>query len=252
MRVLRVFLLPFLLVLLFGCQKDDSPTIETAFTGPKVSLGNGEAWSFIETDEAGNPVAIGVQFNESALEGLPASGMHAHETILQLPNEASIAPFNHITLDWNEHGHPPMEIYDLPHFDVHFYFMSKAERATIGPNDTTQFNRPLPAENLPPNYLETPGGVPQMGAHIIDLLSPEIAGTGIFTHTFIYGKYDGKINFLEPMVTKAFLDSKVTVSKEIRHPAQWQKAGYYPKNYSISFDASSKVYSILLHDLLKF
>jgi hypothetical protein len=110
----------------------------------------------------------------------------------------------------------------------------------------------LASKNLAPLYLETPDGVPRMGAHIIDLMSPEVAGTGIFTHTFLYGKYNGELNFLEPMVTKAHLDSKVDMTQEIRQPEQWMEAGFYPSKYEVSYDEENDLYELLLIDLQKF
>src|SRR4051812_20501784 len=29
--------------------------------------------------------------------------------------------FDHVTIDWNPHGHHPIPIYGKPHFDFHFY-----------------------------------------------------------------------------------------------------------------------------------
>ncbi len=48
------------------------------------------------------------------------------------------------------------------------------------------------------------GGVPQMGAHWVDVTSPELNGS-TFAQTFIYGSYDGQVNFYEPMITLDFL-----------------------------------------------
>ncbi len=242
-----------------GCTTGDDgkpnpapEAIPTRYTGPEVAVGDGLAWTLVETDESLNPVAIGIQFEESALVNLPAGSPHADEFVLQLPEDLPVAPYDHITLDWNEHGHEPMQVYDLPHFDIHLYFMSMSQRNAIAPTDSLEFNKPLPEDHLPPMYLETPGGVPRMGAHIIDLLSPEIAGTGTFTHTFIYGKYDGQLNFLEPMVTKAFLESKTQVDQAIRHPSSWQESGYYPSGYTIAFDSETGLYTILLTGLEEF
>ncbi len=239
------------LILLAGltaCKKDD-PEIQTEFKGDQVSIGDGHAWAFVRTDEQQTPVAIGLQIEEAALSNLPTGSPHGDEFVLTLPGEINVPPYNHITLDWNEHGHDPMGVYDLPHFDMHFYFMSMTARDAIGPFDTIEFNKPLPAEYLAPMYLETPGGVPRMGAHIIDLLSPEIAGTGTFTHTFIYGKYNGELNFLEPMIAMSFLQSKASVNAEIRQPQAWQRSGYYPTRYTVDFDEAAGVYTILLTDL---
>jgi hypothetical protein len=253
MKNLKFVVIIFLTVLIYSCNTDDDgEMIKTEFNGQKVQIGDGHAWSYVRTDEAGIPIEIGVKFNESALSNLPSGSEYADEFLLELPSEINVPPFNHITLDWNENGHEPMNVYDLPHFDVHFYFMTESERNSIGPNDNIQFNEPLSAEFLPPMYLETPGGVPLMGAHIIDLLSPEITGADIFTHTFIYGKYNAQINFLEPMVTKDMLDLKLAVDKEIRHPAEWQTPGYYPQRYTIDFDANTNEYRILLTGLKNF
>ncbi len=98
-----------------------------------------------------------MEFGADVLEGLPTGQHHPPSYVLRLPAEVSLPPYDHVTLDWNEHGHEPMHVYDKPHFDVHYYFLSEAERDRIGPDDTLAFNQPLPAENLPPAYLETPG-----------------------------------------------------------------------------------------------
>ncbi|MBK9017326.1 MAG: DUF5602 domain-containing protein [Saprospiraceae bacterium] len=236
----------------FTACEDDNPKPKTEFFGPEISVGDGKAKSFVKTDNLGEPIEIGFMFDEKALQNLPTGDPHGHEYKLKLPTDVDIAPFNHITFDWNEHGHEPPGVYDLPHFDCHFYFISEAERGAIGPNDTLQFNKPLPAENLPPNYLETPGGVPGMGAHVVDLLSPEIAGTGVFTKTFIFGKYDGELVFIEPMITMDYLKGKPNVSTPIRQPQKWQQDGYYPASYDIRYNASSKMYSIVMQGLQHF
>jgi hypothetical protein len=91
-----------------------------------------------------------------------------------------------------------------------------------------------------------------MGAHIIDLLSPEIAGTGTFEYTFIYGKYDGKLNFLEPMVTKDFLDTQESIDVDIRKPEKWMDSGFYPVQYQIHYKSEQDLYSISMMNLQKF
>lgn len=244
-------ILPFLLLatLLFTSCKDDDDVKKTEFTGAKIAVGDGEAWSFVKTDDAGEPISIGLKFDEKALQNLPTGASHGHEFLLKLPADVAVAPYDHITFDWNEHGHEPPGVYDLPHFDCHFYFISENERSAIGPFDTVQFNKPLPAENLPPMYLETPGGVPGMGAHVIDLTSPEVAGTGIFTKTFIFGKYDGELTFLEPMITIDYLKGKPNEGNPIRQPQKWQQSGYYPTSYAIRYDAAKKEYTIALEGL---
>jgi hypothetical protein len=52
------------------------------------------------------------------------------------------------------------------------------------------------------------------------------------------------------MVTTSFLESKENLEKEIRHPEQWQQEGYYPNKYTITYDASTRIHSILLENLV--
>lgn len=252
MKLYYLFLLPILIAI--SCTKDSNPIIElpTEYQGKQIKIGNGHAWTYVKTNEDQVPTSIGVQFEASCLDNLPTEGLLPSEFTLELPSEINVPPYDHVTMDWNAHGHPPMMVYDLPHFDFHFYFMNEAERDHISPFDSIEFRKPLDPKNLAPLYLETPDGVPRMGAHIIDLMSTEIAGTGTFTHTFIYGKYDGELNFLEPMVTKAHLDAKQDIIKEIRQPEQWMEQGYYPLNYQIEYNETNDLYSLLLIDLQKF
>ncbi|WP_116124310.1 DUF5602 domain-containing protein [Lewinella sp. IMCC34183] len=244
--------LPLILLALSfaACEDDDSLTPQsTVLTGSPQSVGDGEAWTEVTLAADGEPNAVWVVMTPGALENLPTGHAHAHEFLLPLPAAAGVPPYDHATLDWNEHGHAPPGVYDVPHFDVHFYFISQAERDFIGPNDTTEFNAPLPAEQLAPMYLETPGGVPRMGAHVIDLESPEVNGSGPFTHTFIYGKYAGELNFLEPMVAESFLRTQPDVSAPLRLPQTFGRPGYFPASYAVHYDAAANVYRVGLTDL---
>lgn len=236
------------MMLLPSC-KDDEEVLKTEFTGEKVAVGDGYAWSYVKTDESGTPVSVAVQFDEKALDNLPAGGHHNHMWTLAMPADIDVAPYDHIGFDWNSAGHEPPGVYDLPHFDFHFYFVSEAELAAVDVTDTTAVRSSLPAKYMPPMYLDTKEAVPNMGVHLIDLLSPEIAGTGTFTKTLIYGKYDGKITFIEPMITLDYIKSRPGESIPIRQPLEWMEAGHYPASYSVKFDAVKKVYTVAMEGL---
>jgi hypothetical protein len=93
--------------------------------------------------------------------------------------------------------------------------------------------------------------VPEMGAHIVDLMAPEYNG-GTFTKTFIYGSYLGNLTFLEPMFTVEYLKSLIGTTSSatpIRQPEAFQKAGYYPTSYTISYDKSPKEFRISFNNL---
>ena len=209
------------------------------FYGPQVQIGNGHMRSWINITHAGKPLAIGIEMTGGALNGLPTDpNNHAAATYrLRLHQKAhAVTPFDHIMINWNVLGHPPPPIYGLPHFDMHFYKVSMDE--VMHTTDPAKFNILPPAGYIPTAYLFT-GGVPMMGAHWIDLLSPEVLppsnpAYAAFTHTMIYGSYDGKVTFVEPMITRAFLQSGATVHKWYRQPVNFSPTGTnYPQRYNI-------------------
>lgn len=74
--------------------------------------------------------------------------------------------------------------------------------------------------------------VPQMGKHHLDGTAPELHGEQ-FTQTFIYGSYDGKVTFLEPMIILDFLKANNNYERIIPQPAKFKVAGYYPTKMRI-------------------
>ena len=72
-----------------------------------------------------------------------------------------------------------------------------------------------------------------MGCHWIDFTSPELNGQ-LFTQTFIYGSYDGKVIFYEPMITEAFIKANSNFERAIPQPVKFQKTGYYPGKMRIA------------------
>ena len=95
-----------------------------------------------------------------------------------------------------------------------------------------------PHDNFPPpqfrpaGYAPLPGGVPRMGKHWGDVVNPVTPGN--FTHTMIWGSFNGQFIFLEPMATRAFLLTGQNVSMPFGQPAQYQQAKtYHPTKYNI-------------------
>lgn len=94
-----------------------------------------------------------------------------------------------------------------------------------------------------------------MGAHLVDPRDP--VGDG-FTRTFIYGQYDGRITFIEPMITKAHLESVAARAAvggvgvqcdTITRPAAWQRPGWYPKKICVRYAAGR--YTVSLDDFTR-
>ncbi len=257
MRTLKLIALlavaaTFTLGLMAGTAHDKSRA--GTYLGPDTKLGNGVVRAWVQLDRKGNPKSVGVTLTEEALTGLPAPhGDHGPEYVLPLPAEAAQTPFDHVGFHWNPQGHEPPEIYGLPHFDVHFYMIPVEEKLAISPEDPAfkeKAAREADPAFLPEGYVSTVEPVPQMGVHWIDPTSPEFNGKA-FTKTFIYGYYDAKLIFVEPMMTKAFLESKPKFSESLKLPAAYARPGFYPTRYSIRHDAANKEYRITLEGFKK-
>jgi hypothetical protein len=232
-----------LCLLLGACSDDDDNNAQPArLSAPSVVMGNGKANAWLDRDAQGNPTALGFTLSKGALHPLPST-RPATECMLSIPDEAvASTPFQHSMLDWNPQGHEPPGIYDVPHFDFHFYMMPMADVMKIPPYQVNPvgFDKNPAAAYLPAGYIKNPGGVPAMGAHWSDPTSAEFRGQP-FTETFVYGSYNGQVTFIEPMVAMSYLKTSPNMDKEIKQPAQYEKPGYFPTRYSINTNADGSI-----------
>ena len=213
-----------------GCKKGDQA--KGIFKGPEVKVNNGKAWTWVQLKDDGTPERLAITINDAAMNSVPVdeTGEGGHDNmmensyVLTLHPKASATPFKHIWLNWNPAGHEPPGVYDIPHFDLHYYTITNAEREAM---DNAKMNNLPAAEYMPANYISPGLGVPQMGNHYIDVTSPELNGQP-FTQTFIMGSYDSKVIFYEPMITKAFLQSNANYERPIPQPAKFQQSGFFP------------------------
>ncbi len=255
-----------LIFLLFSCEKsvreailnDDAGTAslvaiqgnDKIIYGPAIPLGNGTMRAFYLMNPSGKPKELGVEITAVALETLPPATLedHVYRYVLTLPREVSLAtPYKHIYLDWNPMGHEPDPIYGVPHFDFHFYTIPSTEREAIPmymPGTVALFdNFPAPGF-LPAGYFPIPGGAPQMGKHWVDPTSPEFNGHP-FSYTLIYGTYDGRVIFVEPMITLSTLLGGTAYSVDIPQPQIYSPGNtYHPKNYNIYSDTQKYYVSL--------
>lgn len=244
LKGIQAAILPFVLAGLVSCKDDDSDQQNSSVVyGETVMVGNGKAQAFIKKDAAGNPENIGFNFTEEALNGLPNQNT---EYNIPLPTDNKTL-VNHISFDFTAHGHEPSGIYNVPHFDVHFYLIPKPEREAIT-NVGPEIDVLPAAEYFPKDYVPGPGGEPRMGKHWADTTAAEFKGKP-FDQTYIYGSYNGKFIFHEPMIALSYLKSKPNVRITIKQQSKVQQAGFYPKSYSIHFDNQKKQYTITLDEL---
>jgi hypothetical protein len=259
------------LAALAACSANEATTLPASKTiyGSSQALGQGNARIFVTIGGDNQPQSIGVAISEAAMGTLPSTPIapspSAATLMLELPDAAKSIGFDHVMLDWNPAGHEPDHVYTLPHFDFHFYSISQADQMQILPSapDFPQRAGHFPdAQYVPAGYVaanvlaNAPAAsatVPMMGLHWIDGNATELHGQS-FTSTFLWGSYDGQFIFIEPMITKAYIESTKTIAGNsivmpLKAPAKYQHSGYYPDRYSIAWDAKAKEYRIALDGL---
>ncbi len=258
-----VFLVALLLPLVAAaCQYASPPeAADTVVYGDPVSLGEGTARTYVVM-RSGQPAEVGVSMSAEVARGLPTDhdptgilmpdGHRTFEYVLSMPAEHE-TPFQHVTVDWNPAGHEPTGVYYVPHFDIHFYTISNADRMAISPDDplfVEKAGRHPPSEQIPEGYVAVSDGVPLMGVHWASREAPELNGMP-FTHTLLAGSWDGRLIFLEPMVTLAFLESRPDFLDGLSMPRTYPGPGRYPTTYGIRWDERASEYRISLGGLVE-
>jgi hypothetical protein len=235
---------------LASCKKDKRPPPPPpppVVQEPGLTMGNGKAQSFFKLDNNGNPLEIGIEMTAGALTGLTSGASF----VLPFEQKAmELTPFDHIYITWNEYGHPPTTLFGAPHLDFHFFTIPVADQLAIPPyNSTTaaKFDLLPPAGFMPASYTVGPGGVATMGKHWLDDNAPMP-----FSHTMIYGSYNGEVHFVEPMITLAVLQGGATINTAYAQPQNFAKAGkWYPTKYNIYKNAQTNKHYVTLSDFVK-
>ena len=283
------------LVLVFsftGCNESNNSidTNESINISENITIGDGLARTFLTKTKLGEITQLGIEISADGLNNLPGEDSDGvwdikdtngnvtrpccgHEYILPLVDGIENTPFKQVVLNWNPHGHAPADIFDLPHFDFHFYTISEAERFSItaplesdrctvtGADNVVQValvscenylkgTKALADELMPPNYTDLAVIEPGMGNHLIDLTSPVFVGER-FSHTWIWGAWDGDIAYYEPMITLEFLESLKQEAlgeecKAVSMPEAISKPGLYPTTYCMRYASESDMYRISL------
>lgn len=231
--------------------------------GPAATLGDGTVRTYLILDKRGKPAELGVAISEVAMATVPDLSneppMKAFLTKdLEFPQDTP-APFKLMGFFWRPFGHPPMHIYTVPHFEFHFYLIDAATRNAIlpregdAPNEMGAFmsgpfaeraSRAPAAGVLPASYVYSQGSaVPMMGGHWTDQQSHEFHGQP-FDKTLVYGTWDGEVIFMQPMITRAFIQSKPEGIFKIPAMGKVPTPGWYPSAYSVKYDAEAKEYRI--------
>jgi hypothetical protein len=253
--------------------------------GDKRKIGNAYLQTFVQKIPESNKLwSIGIVFPESALNNLPTTPsdgqncydidqngvltfesqmecVGGHQIILDFPNTKDISPFKWGLVNWNPQGHAPEGIYSVAHFDFHFYVQNFIARnfirlgscgMVINCDDYETARKPIDAAFMPQDYTDVGAVEGRMGNHLVDLTAPEFGqdGSEAFTQTFIYGAYDGKLSFWEPMVRYEHLLSKTTECKTIKQPLSYSESGQYPMTYCIRYRSTRQEYVVSLENFI--
>jgi len=226
--------------------------------GAPVPIGKGVARTFVVIADDGS-TELGVALSADVMEGLPVpgdpsglvmpDGLSTFGYELPMPS-ANPTGYQHVMLDWNPGGHEPPGVYDLAHFDFHFYLIDRATRLGIDPARADFADRAarLPDPSLIPDryFLPMPDAVPAMGVHWLDAAAPELNGR-VFSSTMLFGSWDGEVIFSEPMITKDFLLSKSSLTFEIPSASRALATGPLPESYTVRWDPGAREYRVSLH-----
>lgn len=237
------------MLFLISCSEDDSSNNTNepmTYESAPVTVGDGTVKTWITTDENDIPLQFGVWISEDALTGLPNENT---SFMLNMPSndEFDMLGIKTIHMDWNPNGHPPVSVYTLPHFDLHFYVISEETKNSIEMVSTAQVDD----NYIAPDYMIIDTAyVPMMGAHAVDATAPELHGE-TFTQTYIYGYYDGNQAFIEPMFTTDYLSTMPDEVYDIKTPVAYSYNGYAPQKISYKYDSQTKGINVILSDLVK-
>jgi len=234
-------IVPFLIIL-FSVFSVSTGNAQTIAYGDTMALGGGIIYTWVEVDPENAPLKIGIAVSEAAVED-PEQGVYS----IDFPRVASDSLFIHAATWYEPMGHPPLEWWGVPHFDFHFYMIPEEERLAIPAEfDTTE----IPDEFMPEDYIHPAPdhfSIPEMGVHFVDSLAAELHGEP-FTESLIYGFYQGEMIFIEPMITNEYLLTYPADTIAIKQPQAYQRSGYYPMTYLITYNDELEVFDIVLTD----
>ncbi len=251
----------FLVLFAFASSNNSSETTSDRMYGGIAEIGNGKIETYAEVDPEGVPQSIGVLFSKGSLENLPtdiSDGNRCadlnsdevidketeclmwHERVIPLPSDVSRRddmPFKWVLLNYNPHGHMPDGVWNVPHFDIHFYMESIEKVFSLMPGPCgpekmrcDQYEtaiKPVPANYIHADYQDVGAAAPAMGNHLVDPTGPEFSGEP-FTRSWIYGANDGRVTFWEEMIAVDYMMSKPNKCHDIKTPPAVDKSGYYP------------------------
>jgi hypothetical protein len=178
---------------------------------------------------------------------------------------------DHISIDFNPCGHPPMDVFTIPHYDFHIYLVDPEYRACMTcdlvpfapvcdlEHQTTSNGRGFlnvntvsfgpdagKPSNMPDNFV-VGDMVPLMGGHGWDVSNQPNATDPWVEPVWVMGPYAGTIVDYEPMFPHTFVTGDTSNSYEESLTYVGQTIKELPTSYKLDYDASSKYATLTLH-----
>jgi len=172
---------------------------------------------------------------------------------------------DHISIDFNPCGHPPLGVFTAPHYDFHIYRVSPEFRTCMtcttvpgapvcdsgaGAQETSNgrafFNVNTiitgGVANMPSGFVVPPtDAVLWMGSHGWDVANQPDPATDPWTEPiWLMGSYDGDIAFYEPMVPLSYVTGSTTNFYEETIAYEGQTIPTLPNRWTLGYDAGTK------------
>jgi hypothetical protein len=245
-----------LAAVLCACAKD-VPVVEVMGECAEVYQAELCTWARMQGTTV---VAVGATVPLASIENAPDDEHMVWPpvmaTVLRMPESSQEqAGLTEVTVFWEPHGHPPGP-YLTPHFDFHFYTITRADRTAIDCIDETKPSV-LPAGyslvdvTLPPPLAEMAGEGPLIGLCVAEmgmhsLLTSELESTDQFRGSMVIGYYHAAPIFVEPMLSRELLLEKRSFDLPI--PSIPGMDGVYPRAFRAEYDAQQQLYHFVFSD----
>jgi len=209
---------------------------------------------------------------EMAPDGLPYFGFRwFYEKVPE--DVAKVTGIDHISIDWNPCGHPPLDKFGAPHYDLHIYRETPEFRTCMtctkipgapicDPTQTTDsglaffnFGKVIDVQrsatdqpsNMPADFVVGLGEmVPLMGGHAWNPSDEPPSFLEWDTPVWVMGPYDGGIVDYEPMIPLAFITGDTDHEHSESLVYEGQTFDELPSSYSVKYDATTSMTTVVL------
>lgn len=212
---------------------------------------------------------------EMAPDGLPYFAFRwSYEKVPE--DVAKVTGIDHISIDWNPCGHPPVDKFGAPHYDLHIYRETPEFRTcmtctkppgapicdptpgsqttdsglaffNVGTVTGVQRSATDQASNMPADFVVGMGDmVPLMGGHAWNPSHEPPSFLEWDTPVWIMGPYDGGIVDYEPMIPLAFVVGDTNHEHSESLVYEGQTLDELPSSYSVEYDATTSITTVTL------